>query len=69
MNANQLIAALQKLTPEQRELPVYIRHPAQCCCGDCFLASDDHTEVWDDPSVQQVSTGGWPTKYIYAIEL
>lgn len=59
MNGNELIAALQKLTPEQRELPVYIRHPAQCCCNECFCPSDDLSEA-DAPTVNMNHPRGWP---------
>ena len=69
MNGNQLIAALQKLTPEQRELPVFIRHPAQCCCGDCFCPGDDYSDG-DVPDVMEIKIESWPeAKYQAGIVL
>ncbi len=68
MNGNQLIEALMKLTPEQRELPVYIRHPAQCCCNECFCPGDDFSEA-DEPTVTKIKIDSWPPKYIDGIEL
>lgn len=44
MNVSELIVALQKLDPE---LDVFVCHPAQCCCGECFLPPDEYSEVSD----------------------
>jgi len=68
MNGDQLIAALQKLTPEQRQLPVYIRHPGQCCCDNCFLPSDDFSEA-DEPMVASRNVRGWGREYQDIIEI
>ncbi len=57
MNGNELIAALQKLTPEQRQLPVYIRLP-----------SDDFSEA-DTPTVASRNVRGWSREYQDIIEL
>ena len=41
MRVAQLIAALQALP---QDLEVVVCHPAQCCCGDCFLPTDEYSE-------------------------
>jgi hypothetical protein len=48
MNVAQLIAKLQALP---QDLEVIVRHSAQCCCGECFLAKDDFSDP--DPSVER----------------
>ena len=51
MTVQQLIARLQQLP---QDMPVTICHPAQCCCGECFLPHDDYSEP--DPSIQTTPT-------------
>ena len=68
MTANKLIAILSQLSPENRELPVFICHPGQCCCGDCFLPSDDYREV-DTPMIWERPVDGSGKPYTLIIEL
>ena len=68
MNANQLIAILSQLSPENRELPLYVCHPAQCCCGDCFCPSDDYSEV-DTPMIWERHVDGYGKPAKLVIEL
>ncbi len=50
MKVRELIESLQELDPE---LPVYVAHPHDCCCGDCFLPSDSYVEV-SFPTVSEI---------------
>lgn len=63
MLVRDLIARLSALDPE---LPVIIRHPAQCCCGECFLALDDFG-LDPDPVVEKPYGCGVDGNTIYVV--
>lgn len=50
MTVADLIERLQALPQDMR---VMVRHPGQCCCGECFLPHDEYVDP--DPSPQPTS--------------